>query len=75
MKHVQIEWIDANIQHGWQADHEDCHSAESFESGWILYEDETEIVIVRGYSKYGLYNSPMAIPKGCIKSVRELRLK
>jgi hypothetical protein len=75
MKHVEIEWVDANILHGWQASFEDCDLAESKESGYLVHEDKEKIIIARGYSKHGLYNSPMSIPKGCIKSIKELRLK
>ena len=74
MKHVEIEWEDANILHGWQGE-PDCPLATSKESGWIWYEDIDKVIIVRGYSAYGLYNSPMAIPRGCIKSIKELRVK
>ena len=74
MKHVEIEWYDANILHGWQSE-PDCPLALSKESGWIRHENDEKIVVVRGYSELGCYNSPMAIPKGCIKSIRELRCK
>jgi hypothetical protein len=40
MKHVEIEWYDANILHGWQNDG-DCPLAQSKETGWIVRNDFT----------------------------------
>jgi len=75
MKKVLIEWVDANIQHGWQLDTSTCDVALTEEIGYLVEEDNKKIIVARGYSQYGLYNSPMAIPLGCIKSIKELRLK
>ncbi len=75
MKKVLIEWVDANIQHGWQGDTSDCNIALTEELGYLIEEDNDKIIVARGISQYGLYNSPMAIPRGCIKSIKELRLK
>ena len=75
MKKVLIEWVDANIEHGWQADINDCDIAMTEELGYLIEEDNEKVIVARGYSQYGLYNSPMAIPRGCIKSIKELRIK
>ncbi len=75
MKRVEIEWVDSNILHGWQADTADCDVALSNELGYVVSEDDEKIILARGISAFGLLNSPMAIPKGCIKSIKELRIK
>ena len=75
MKKVLIEWVDSNIQHGWRPDAKDCDVALTSEIGYLIQEDNDKIVVARGYSQYGFYNSPMAIPKGCIKSIKELKPK
>ena len=75
LKKVLIEWVDSNIQHGWQSNTNDCNVALTEEVGYLVQEDTEKIIVARGYSQYGFYNSPMAIPIGCIKSIRELRLK
>jgi len=43
--------------------------------GWIVEEDNDMIALARGISNYNFYNSPMAIPKGCISEIKELRVK
>jgi len=75
MKKVLVEWVDSNIQHGWQSDINDCDVALTEELGYLIQEDDDKIIVARGYSQYGFYNSPMAIPKGCIRSIKELRCK
>ena len=75
MKLVKIKWYDANMMHGWQSDSLDCELAICEEVGWILSENESTVLIVRGISNHGFHNSPMAIPKGCIIETKELRVK
>ena len=75
MKKVQVEWVDSNILHGCQSDLDNCDVALTEEIGYLIKEDDDKIILARGISSQGFYNSPMAIPKGCIKSVKEMRLK
>ncbi len=75
MRRVEVEWVDSNILHGWQVDTVDCNVALSNELGYLISEDDDKIILARGISSFGLLNSPMAIPKGCIKSFKELRVK
>lgn len=75
MKLVKVKWHDANIQHGWQSDIEDCSLASCEDAGWIIFEDDTMIIISRGISGHAFYNSPMAIPRGCVLEIKELRVR
>uniref|UniRef100_A0A6M3JJJ6 Putative structural protein n=1 Tax=viral metagenome TaxID=1070528 RepID=A0A6M3JJJ6_9ZZZZ len=75
MRIVKVKWVDSNIIHGWQSNIDDCDVALSDEVGFLVKENEETIILARGVSQYGLLNSPMAIPKGCIKSIKEMRLK
>ena len=74
-KMVSVQWADSNIMHGWQSDLISCDVAVSDEVGYLVQDDEDKIILARGISSQGFYNSPMSIPKGCIKSIKELRLK
>jgi hypothetical protein len=74
MKLEKIRWYDSNILHGWQPDIENCWLVECEEVGWVLYESDLLVIIARGISN-NFYNSPMAIPKGCIIERKELRVK
>lgn len=75
MKIVMVKWVDSNICHGWHGDANDCDVARSDDVGYLVNEDDEKIILSRGVSQYGLLNSPMAIPKGCIISIKELRVK
>ena len=75
MRLVKIKWQDSNIQHGWQVDDSECRLALCEDVGWIIYEGENILKIARGISDHSFYNSPMAIPRGCILEIRELRVK
>ncbi len=74
MKLEKIKWWDSNIQHGWQPDIDNCDLALCEEVGWVVYENDEAIIIARGISD-NLYNSPMAIAKGCVIERKELRVK
>ena len=75
MKLVKVKWYDSNIQHGWQSDTEDCRLALCEDAGWVVYENDEMIILARGISDHAFFNSPMAIPRGCIIEIKELRLK
>ena len=75
MKIVKVTWVDSNIQHGWQSNTTDCDVALCDDVGYLIDENDEKITLSRGVSQYRLLNSPMAIPKGCIKSIKEMRLK
>lgn len=76
MKKVLIEWVDSNILHGWQMEGEfPCSLAECETIGYIKDEDEDKIVVTQTVSSYGANMGVLAIPMGCVKSVKELRLK
>jgi len=72
MKIVEVEWVDSNILHGWQNEINDCDVALCNEVGYLAHEDEDKVILARGISSFGLLNSPIAIPKGCVKSIKEL---
>ncbi len=75
MRKVIVEWYDSNIVHGWQPHSESCNVA-LCESMGFLKEDTTEkIVLLQSWSNFGFEMGRMAIPRGCIKSIKELRLK
>lgn len=75
MKLVKVKWHDSNIQHGWQVDTNDCSVALCEDVGWIIHEDDKMIIMARGISDHAFFNSPMAIPRGCIIEIKELRCK
>lgn len=77
LKVVQVVWEDSNIAHGWASEEEVSNDGvvmcESV--GYLYSEDDKRIIIVMGFSEYGLYIERKAIPRGCIKTIKELRIK
>lgn len=77
MKRVEIECVDTNIMHGWAGEDEVATDTlpDTWLIGYLFSEDDEKITIVMGYSNFGLYIERMTIPRGCIKSIHELRVK
>ena len=76
MRKVEINWVDSNVTHGWQMDGElPCSLATCESLGYIKDEDNDKLVLVQTISNEGACMGVLAIPKGCIKSIKELRVK
>lgn len=77
MKMVQIIWNDANEMHGWGVEEEiKLDKLPVVETiGYLFSQDDEQLVIVSSQSDYGAYLGRLAIPKGCVKTIKELRVK
>lgn len=77
MKMVLIEWVDSNILHGWITieDAKRANIALSQSVGFLLWEDNEKVIIVFSKSDSDSVLEVKAIPRGCIKSIKELRVK
>ena len=75
MRIVKVNWTDSSIQHGWQGDINECCVALCDDVGYLVDQDDEKIILARGISNAGFFNSPLAIPKGCVISIKEMRLK
>ena len=76
MKKVIVEWVDSNVLHGWQMEGEvSCDIAVCESLGYVKYEDNDKLILSQTVSNFGSQMGVLAIPKGCIKSVKELRAK
>lgn len=75
MKRVIVGWFDSNVMHGWQPNSESVNVAVCESIGYLKEDTKEKIVLLQCISNFGFEMGKMAIPKGCIKSIRELRLK
>jgi len=76
MKKVLIEWNDTGVIHGWLCQESNGDSIAHCESvGFLIKENDEGITICFGISDQGLVMEKKTIPRGCIKSIKELRLK
>jgi len=77
MKRVEVIWQDANEMHGWAVGEEvRLDGLPTVTSvGFLFLEDDDKIILVSSQSSFGAYIGRLSIPKGCVKSIRELRIK
>jgi len=74
MKRLEIEFYDSNFMHGWEGESTDG-LALATAIGYFKSEDDTQITLTMAYSDLGLRFAKLTIPKGCIKSTKEVRVK
>ena len=72
---VQIEWEDSNVTHGWRLSDLFDDVAHCKLWGKLINETEDKITIAFGESNCGSIMETITIPKGCIKSIKKLRVK
>ena len=73
---VLINWVDSNVTHGWRVD--DCSGsniAHCRTVGLLKAENEKEVTVALGDSDCGSVLETITIPRGCITSIRKLRIK
>lgn len=75
-KMVLIDWKDTGVTHGWLCpDHSENSIAHCQSIGFWIDEDEEGVTISFAISDQGLVMEKKTIAKGCIKSIKELRVK
>ena len=74
MKRIEVEFYDSNFLHGWEGDTNDV-LAIATAMGYFKSEDGAQLTITMAISNFGLRFAKLTIPKGVIKSVKELRVK
>jgi len=76
MRVVLISWLDSNVTHGWDLKDDVVNDVAHCETAGIVYaEDEDKITVVLAESDCDSTLERLTIPKGCIKSIRELRVR
>jgi hypothetical protein len=74
MKLVLVEWYDACSGYAWESREDDTHIRKIISIGILEREDDKEIVIVPNISPVNKIHE-FAIPRGCIRRIRQLCLK
>jgi hypothetical protein len=72
---VLIDWEDSNVTHGWIPIEEQDELARCQTVGFVVREDTQKITVTLGNSNYNNTMERLTIPKPCIKSIRELRVR
>lgn len=77
MKMVLVNWEDSNIMHGWRVPEETTEDrvADCQTIGFVIADDEDKVILAMGKSNLGAVMECITIPRSCIQSIRELRLK
>ncbi len=74
-KIVLIEWDDTGVKHGWLELGNDNCIAHCHSVGFYISEDELGVTISFAVSDQGLVMEKKTIAKGCIRSMKELRVR
>lgn len=75
MRLICVEWNDACSSHHWEPIEDPTHVLPCITVGTLLREDENEVEVALTISPHHSKNNNVAIPKGCIKRIRTLRVK
>ncbi len=75
MKLVLVEWDDCSTRlGGWHHLDEMDSTLACYSMGIICKEDDKQIVLAHSRNSEGLYLETCAIPRGCIKRIRYLKV-
>ncbi len=76
MKKVLVVWVDTGVIHGWleTESNNDC-IAYCKSLGFLIKENDEGVTICFGISDQGLVMEKKTIPRGCIKAIKELRIR
>ncbi len=72
---VLIDWEDSNVSHGWIPTEEPDELAQCQTVGFVVSEDKRKITVTLGNSNYGTTMERLTIPKVCIQSIKEMRVR
>ncbi len=76
MKLVLVEWDDTLADIRW-ARIEDLNTAPMVSVGCLVREDDKKIVLSSMFGREGIgdHNCVQAIPRGCVKKIRQLKVR
>ena len=71
-----IEWSDSCAEHGWQSENDVSNvPATCWTVGFIVRDGLHGLTVAPTVSNQGLTLDPLTIPKGCIQSIKQLRVR
>jgi hypothetical protein len=74
LRKVIVEWLDSKVMHGWYDSQAFEGEVALCECVGFLYEDLPDMItLVMGKSDSEMVIEGLSIPRGCIKSIKELR--
>jgi hypothetical protein len=75
LKRLEVEFYDSNFMNGWEGKEVEDTMALATAIGYLKSEDDEQLTLVMAYSDYGLIFAKLTIPKGSIKSIKEVRTR
>jgi len=74
MRMVLVEWDDSCSDGGWLPSDTDLSVSQCVTTGFLQKDKPNSIVVAQNKSSSGRYSDRIAIPKGCIKRMRTLKV-
>jgi len=75
-KIVLITWLDSNFEHGWLSiDQVSGVLISTYSVGFVVVEEKEKISIAQNRSEINTFMGVMTIPKSCISSIKEMRVR
>ena len=76
MKLVMVEWDDAYSDGGWLSYEKELNVSKCVTVGLLQFDEPNRVVVIQSRSNStGNYSDRLAIPRGCIKRIRYLKVK
>jgi hypothetical protein len=75
VKLVIVEWTDSCSDGGWRIKNNDLKPSQCVTVGFLQFDEKDSIIIAQSRSDSGNWADRIAIPKGCVKRMRTLRVK
>ena len=74
---ILVEWTDSNVTHGWHLEDDTLDNVVSHcrTAGILVAENTESITLAMGVSDCGSVLETITIPRGCIKSIKKLRVR
>lgn len=75
MKFVEVRWVDAMRSDGWCVLAEAPHVVKCITRGWLIREDDEQVILAGTTSGDGEFGEVIAIPRGMVTAMETLKIK
>lgn len=75
MRLVEVKWVDSALNIGWKSEYSKETSISQCKTvGYLIKKNKKQLVIAMNINDSGGYSEAMAIPIGCVKSIKKVKI-